>query len=707
MSGIRNLATLAVLTVLVGATLVGAQDTDLAAMALQRAIRVELVDGDLQTAIVLCEEIAERFSGERAVAATALWHLGQCYEKLGDPEARAAYERVLRDYAGQAEQVAEARERLAALDVEPTPPAPTLTVREVMRSGPVQPGEIQAVPTTAPAVSADGHVLVYTDWSTGDLARLNLATGEVHRLFDTDWDGDSFFELPVFSPDEKRVAFVRYANRDGAGGTRIEISAPDGRNRDVVYDFEETVNATTYAWSPDGTTILLAADAQDKTRFLATLNIEHKELRRLLTLDWQFPMRAQYSPDGRFIAYDSTKDGDSKIYLITPDGAQERVLVESSGNNDSPTWTRDGRFLLFRSDRSGKWDLRALPMRDGQAAGRATVVMSLGELALLLGMTDEGQLFYSDLVDGRDIVITERIDQPTDTAPERLLPKAGTTEIQSPSFSPDGKHLAYLAGPPGASKTVRVTDLQGTVLREVPLDGVTSAVDRPMFSPDGRRLAFRVYERGEPTIMVVSVDTETVLKDFFPYENGLGAESSTLPAYVRILGWTADGQHLLGLFRGTGVLSLDTIEIERERVIDSISLSPDMATGSLSPSGEHLLLGDGSRLVLHSLRDGRERQLGVGRRAIWDSDSRHVFLRRSEEGTCCSNGPRLYSLSLDTGEETVLVEDMKNFRLAAVSPDGQYWALQNDAENRDLRMMVLENFLPASPAPVASQANSR
>ena len=289
---------------------------------------------------------------------------------------------------------------------------------------------------------------------------MNRATGEVHRLFNTGY-GDSTFQAPVFSPDEARVAFVRYADSRDAGGTRIEVSGLGGQNREVVYDFKEPmVSAKPYDWSPDGTTILVAADAPDNTKFLGTVDIERKSLRRLLTLDWQFPQRAEYSPDGRFIAYDSTKDGASKIYLISPDGAQERVLVESSGDNDSPTWTRDGRFLLFRSDRSGQWGLYALPMQDGQAAGRATLVMSLGESTLLSGITTEDQLFYSDFVDGRDIGITDRVDETTETAPVRLLPKVGTTEIKSPSFSPDGQRLAYLAGP-GAKKTVLVTDLQG------------------------------------------------------------------------------------------------------------------------------------------------------------------------------------------------------------------------------------------------------
>ena len=58
---------------------------------------------------------------------------------------------------------------------------------------------------------------------------------------------------------------------------------------------------------------------------------------------------------------------------------------------------------------------------------------------------------------------------------------------------------------------------------------------------------------------------------------------------------------------------------------------------------------------------------------------------------------RLYSFSLDTEEETVVVEDMKDLRLAAVSPDGKYWAFEHYPNTRrDARILVLENYLPES-----------
>ena len=89
-----------------------------AEVALQAAIKIETIDGDLKAAIEAYKKIAATYGSDRAVAARALVRAGQCYEKLGEAqasEARSTYQRVVRDYADQAETVAHARARLAAL----------------------------------------------------------------------------------------------------------------------------------------------------------------------------------------------------------------------------------------------------------------------------------------------------------------------------------------------------------------------------------------------------------------------------------------------------------------------------------------------------------------------------------------------------------------------------------------------------------------
>ena len=90
-----------------------AEQADQAAIDLAAAIRTETIDGDLDAAIRQYATIAE--NSRRAIAAEALLRMGGAYEKLGRPEAREAYARVVRDYADQTEPVAAVRARLAAL----------------------------------------------------------------------------------------------------------------------------------------------------------------------------------------------------------------------------------------------------------------------------------------------------------------------------------------------------------------------------------------------------------------------------------------------------------------------------------------------------------------------------------------------------------------------------------------------------------------
>jgi Tol biopolymer transport system component len=343
-------------------------------------------------------------------------------------------------------------------------------------------------------------------------------------------------------------------------------------------------------------------------------------------------------------------------------------------------------------------------MQNGQPAGQEFVVKSnLGAESFLQGVTAEDRLFVHEMVGGRDVAITERISKPAKTVHVRALPRMQTTENKSPAFAPDGKRLAYLAGPPGGDKTVRITDLEGKILKDIPLESRFSAFDPPRFSPDGKKLALRVYEAGEAKIAVLSAETGTLLKAFSLLEE---------KGYARPLGWSRDSRLLFAfgvLFAGDRFLV--TIDVETEQVVESIVLPDDVQRARLSPSGEHLLMLASphppgqermTQLVLRSLETGSEKVLreGISFHFVWDSDSRHVFYKKGDWGP---EENRLYSFSIDTEEETILVDDMEDLDLVSVSPDGKLWALENSVADRDSRIWVLENFLPESTEQLAAR----
>jgi Tol biopolymer transport system component len=74
----------------------------------------------------------------------------------------------------------------------------------------------------------------------------------------------------------------------------------------------------------------------------------------------------RWSPDGRWIAFDSQgQDGQWNIYIIDAAGSAPRRMTFESSNEAMPFWSRDGRGLYFRSDRTGALEIWRVPLAGG------------------------------------------------------------------------------------------------------------------------------------------------------------------------------------------------------------------------------------------------------------------------------------------------------------------------------------------------------
>jgi TolB protein len=61
-----------------------------------------------------------------------------------------------------------------------------------------------------------------------------------------------------------------------------------------------------------------------------------------------------YSPDGKLIAFCSTRDGDPDIYLMNADGSNVRQITDEPGYDGGPFISPDGKWIIYRSDRKQK-----------------------------------------------------------------------------------------------------------------------------------------------------------------------------------------------------------------------------------------------------------------------------------------------------------------------------------------------------------------
>ena len=73
-----------------------------------------------------------------------------------------------------------------------------------------------------------------------------------------------------------------------------------------------------------------------------------------------------WSPDGSTLVYCARRGDNFDIYAISRNGGPERQLTTHPGYDDGPDYTPDGRWIYFNSDRSGSWDIWRMP---AQGAG--------------------------------------------------------------------------------------------------------------------------------------------------------------------------------------------------------------------------------------------------------------------------------------------------------------------------------------------------
>ena len=153
-----------------GLPMAGAQNAAQAEKLFASAQRKATIDGDLTGAIEEYKKVVAAAGGNRALAAQALLRMAECYQKLGDIEARAIYLRLVQDYVDQTEVFALARTRLGGR----TAAAGVRGDRTIWAGS-----DADGFGTVSP----DGRYLTYTDWKNGAALMLrDLATGTSVRL---------------------------------------------------------------------------------------------------------------------------------------------------------------------------------------------------------------------------------------------------------------------------------------------------------------------------------------------------------------------------------------------------------------------------------------------------------------------------------------------------------------------------------------------
>ncbi len=120
-------------------------------------------------------------------------------------------------------------------------------------------------------------------------------------------------------------------------------------------------------YSPDGRKIAFESTRSGNLE-IWTCDAEGANCLQLTSFGGPQTGSPRWSPDGRWLVFDSRPDVSSHLYLIQSDGGAPRQITSGNSVNDMPFWSHDGRWIYFCSDRTGKHALWRLPAAGGAAS---------------------------------------------------------------------------------------------------------------------------------------------------------------------------------------------------------------------------------------------------------------------------------------------------------------------------------------------------
>jgi len=208
--------------------------------------------------------------------------------------------------------------------------------RGARESDPVESGEVNH-----PAFSPDARWLAFDrrdEDGNADVWLRDLKRGVSSRL--TFAPEDDF--APLFSPDGERIYFTR-----DQGNERFSIlSRPLGAGGEVELSSTDVMQAA-IALSPDGRRLVLARFPGGTADLLA-LDLAAPGEPVAITATPEFSeFRASFSPEGRWLAYESNESGRAEIYVQPFPGPGRKWQVSTAGGA-FPVWSPKGGEIFYR-----------------------------------------------------------------------------------------------------------------------------------------------------------------------------------------------------------------------------------------------------------------------------------------------------------------------------------------------------------------------
>jgi Tol biopolymer transport system component len=502
------------------------------------------------------------------------------------------------------------------------------------------------------------------------------------------------------SPDGSRVAYTRRAgpfNRETAATAEVIVAEIDGAKARTIYR-----GGSSYAWSADGKRILICVllpGQPTNVENLLWVDIATGAVQKLPTIHANLDI-AKVSPDGKYVAFNASKDGDAQenVYVMASDGSGETVVFPSAAYQEPIGWMPDSKHLVY-AQYGASVGLWAVSVANGKVQGPAfNMHMEFGKGTGFLGATRAGSIYFRTLSSTSDI-FTATMDTSTGkvTSAPTPVPVERAGANTGPRWAPDSRRLGYAwAQSVATSATSRPNDSRelsvysfDTGKTQRVASQAKLATGAYCWSSDGGSILFNSGENPRrPEAVRFNLSTSQITP-LFP-----GATPFSLRYCSGDLGagLASGGIKVRNLVNGS---EKDAYRIAPNSgtvlpVLSHDGRSVAFIVPGPGPAVLHVVSSDGGPVRdLVSASAPAELQALWG--ATWSPDDRFVYFARRPDGKSPYELLRVPAAGGTAESMGLKVEDLRDLDIA---PDGTRIAFSIGAVNRP-EIWAIKGFLPA------------
>jgi Tol biopolymer transport system component len=344
----------------------------------------------------------------------------------------------------------------------------------------------------APSWSPDGRWIAYVSGNPPYIygPRSQLGNMAPSTIFVVPADGGAPVQVagekslnlsPIWLPSGRQLLFV--SNRDGGRDVYRVSLGSSGKPEGAPERLTTGLNAATISLTPDGRRLGYSAFTQTSNVWslpIPTHQPVSSTSAKPVTTGNQIIESFDISPDGKWLAFDSDRNGNQDLYRMPIAGGEAEQLTDDPADDFQPNWSPDGQELGFHTFRSGTRDIYVVPASGGEA--RPVVATPAQERDA--GWSPDGRrmLFSSDRT-GRPEIYTIPRDGDGWGEPKQLTRNGGIFGF----WSPDGRNIVF-----GWTRGVVILPAdggEGHPLRFTgPLAGKSSDNFAYTWSPDSRSI---------------------------------------------------------------------------------------------------------------------------------------------------------------------------------------------------------------------------